>query len=145
MNSIESEEVLNAYLSEMKLLIDMLKNAPANYGKILRLLSMAKDISRLLGFLPVYKMCKALEGLYKALCDKNVLFNENIKILIETIANKLSELLQVIQSPDDSLEDADIHSFLLYCDKAAAGEIFNASFLTKKPNYVPKKHKIEKI
>ncbi|MCR4952499.1 MAG: response regulator [Treponema sp.] len=145
MNSIESEEVLNAYISEMQLLIDMLKNATANYGKILRLLSMTKDISRLLGFLPIYKMCKALESLYKALCDKNVLFTENIKILIKTIADKLEDLLQIIQSPDDSLEDADIHSFLLYCDKAAAGEIFNASFLTKKPNYVPIKHKIEKI
>jgi predicted patatin/cPLA2 family phospholipase len=60
MNSIESAEVLNAYLSEMHHLVEMLKNTPTNYMRILRQLSMTKDNSRLLGFLPIYKLWRKI-------------------------------------------------------------------------------------
>lgn len=144
MNSIESAEVLNAYLSEMHHLVEMLKNTPTNYMRILRQLSMTKDNSRLLGFLPIYKLCKALEGLYKALCDKNVLFTENSKELIDSTADKITDLCRIITSPDDSIDEEDIHNYLLYCDKAAAGEIFNALLLNKKQSYTPIKHQLVK-
>ena len=69
-------DITGCYLKETRSLVNELKNNPQNFARILRTLSMTKDNSRILGYIPVYKLYKALEDVYKALCDEKISFNE---------------------------------------------------------------------
>ena len=61
-------ETTQRFLKETRYLISELGNNPQAYRSILRFLSMTKDNPRMLGFMPMYKLYKALEDVYKALC-----------------------------------------------------------------------------
>ena len=129
----ESASVIKNYLSETRWLVAALKESPELSYEILRVLSVTKDNSRILGFTPIYKIYRALENLYKAVIDEKTVFNENLKVLLEKVSSKISEMCGFIEKGEiEELMECDIRPYLLYLDKAEAGEIFNAEALGKK-------------
>ena len=128
-----TSSVIKNYLSETRWLINALYNKPQVGQAILRVLSITKDNSRILGFTPVYKIYKGLEDFYKSLVDETSVFNDNILLLLRKVADKISEMCDLIENGElDELLETDIRPYLLYLDKALAGEIFNAEKLCKK-------------
>ena len=132
---------VQCYLEETRSFLSELRKAPDNYYKLLKTLSMTKDNSNILGYIPVYKLYKALESLYKALCDDKLTLSDNVKILINIVADKISECCNKIESAPEELKNIDIKPFLLYCDKAVAGEIFDPKHLIK---HAESKSRLEK-
>ncbi len=125
-------ETTKRFLKETRYLISELGNNPQAYRSILRFLSMTKDNPRMLGFQPMYKIYKALEDVYKALCDNKLLYSENVMLLLVLVSHKLSEGCFIIENEEADLQDLldmDVKPYLLYCDKAVAGEIFDPHYL----------------
>ena len=80
----------------------------------------------------MYKLYKALEDVYKALCDNKLLYSENVMLLLVLVSHKLAEGCFIIENEDADLQDLldlDVKPYLLYCDKAVAGEIFDPHYL----------------
>ena len=126
----ENENVIKNYLAETRWLVHTLITKPEITREILRVLSITKDSSHILNFVPVYHLYKALEDLYKAIIDGKTVFSDNLLILIRETADKLSEMCGIIERGElDDLADINIRQYLLYLDKAVAGEIFNAQNL----------------
>ena len=128
----EINETTKCYLQETRFLINELENNPRSFASILRFLSMTKDNSRMLGFIPAYKLYKALEDIYKALCDGKLVYSDNVNLLLILVAHKLVECCFIIENEDYELSDLleiDVKPYLLYCDKAVAGEIFDPHYL----------------
>ena len=73
------DDTLKCYLGETRSLISVIRNEPESYLKHLRMLSMTKDNSHLLGYENIYKLYKALEDIYKALLDEKLVFSNNLK------------------------------------------------------------------
>ncbi|MBO7637717.1 MAG: response regulator [Treponema sp.] len=126
-----SEETLQCYLDETRQLIGKINKAPKKYSEILKYLSMTKDNSKILGFSSVYNLYKAIEDIYKALCDDKIVFSENLEQLLKIVCDKISECCNLIQNESPDYDDIDVRPYLLYCDKAVAGEIFDPSHLVK--------------
>ena len=123
----ENDNVINNYLTETRWLAHTLKTQPEITREILRVLSITKDSSLILGFTPVYNLYKATEDLYKAIIDGKTLFSENLLLLIRETADKLSDMCDMIEEGRmEELFNVDLRQYLLYLDKAVAGEIFNA-------------------
>ena len=138
---------VQCYLDETRSLISSIRKAPEEYFSILRTLSMTKDNSRMLGYEPVYKLYKALEDVYKALCDNKLSFTKNLKILINLVLDKLIYFCDMIEADSPDMEQENIKPYLLYCDKAVAGEIFEPKHLlqlTKIKPVTTKKHRTHK-
>ena len=125
------DDTKKCFLEETRELINALRKQPQKYFSHLRTLSMTKDNSRMLGFTPVYKLYKALEDIYKALCDDKLAFSENLENLIDIVCNELTSLCNLIENQSDELYTVDVRPYLLYCDKAVAGEIFDPKHLIK--------------
>lgn len=126
----ENGNVIKNYLAETRWLANTLKTQPEITREILRVLSITKDSSLILGFSPVYNLYKATEDLYKAIIDGKTVFSENLLVLIRETADKLNEMCDMIE--DGRMEDLfniNIKQYLIYLDKAVAGEIFNAKNL----------------
>lgn len=124
----EISPVIKNYLLETRWIAQVLKNQPKIINEILRVLSITKDNSLILGFTPVYKILKAVEHLYKGLNDKQIIFTENLQILLEAVSEKLFQICTLIENGEqEELLEIGINTYLLYLDKALAGEIFNAS------------------
>ena len=122
--------VINNYLAETRWLARTLKTTPEITQEILRVLSITRDSSLLLGFTPVYRLYKATEDLYKAIIDGKTVFNDNLFFLINQTADKIDEMCDMIeQGRMDELFEVNVKPFLLYLDKAVAGELFNAMSL----------------
>lgn len=125
-------ETTKCFLKETRYLISELGNNPQAYKSILRFLSMTKDNPRILGFTPMYRLYKALEDVYKALCDNKLLYSENVMLLLVLVSHKLTEGCFIIENENSDLADLldmDVKPYLLYCDKAVAGEIFDPHYL----------------
>lgn len=128
----ELSKPVQCYLQETRYLIDELENNPKSFKSILRFLSMTKDNSRMLGFTPAYKLYKALEDIYKALCDGKLVYSDNVSLLLILVAHKLVECCYIIENENSDLTELlemDVRPYLLYCDKAVAGEIFDPHYL----------------
>ncbi len=126
----ENDNVIKNYLAETRWLAHTLKTQPEITREILRVLSITKDSSLILGFTPVYNLYKATEDLYKAIIDGKAGFSENLLILIRETSDKLSEMCDMIEDGRmNELFDVNLKQYLLYLDKAVAGEIFNAKNL----------------
>ncbi len=129
----DSATVIRNYLLETRWLVEALKNKPNISQEILRVLSVTKDNSLILGFTPIYKIYKALEDLYKAIIDEKTMFTDSLLILLERVSEKLSEMCSLVEKNQiEELMECEIRSYLLYIDKAVAGEIFNAEKLGRK-------------
>ena len=123
----ENGNVIKNYLAETRWLSQTLKTQPEMTQEILRVLSITRDSSLLLGFTPVYRLYKATEDLYKAIIDGKAVFSDNLFFLINQTADKLSEMCDMIEEGRmEDLFNVDLRQYLLYLDKAVAGEIFNA-------------------
>ena len=128
----ESSAVIRNYLSETRWLVKALKEKPNFAREILRVLSVTKDNSRILGFTPVYKMLIAVENLYKAILDEKIVLNENLMVLLEKVSAKIAEMCILIEKGEfEELFETEIKQYLLYLDKAEVGEIFNSEYLGK--------------
>lgn len=127
----ELDETVKCYLTETRTLIDELKNHPKNYRANLKFISMTKDNSRILGYMPVYNLYKAVEDIYKALCDDKIVFSENLELLLNLTADKIEECCRLLENKDPEFNELDVRQYMLYCDKAVAGEIFDPNHLIK--------------
>ena len=126
----ENDNVIKNYLAETRWLAHTLKTQPDITKEILRVLSITKDSSLILGFSPVYNLYKATEDLYKAIIDGKAAFSDNLLVLIQETADKLSEMCDMIEEGRmEDLFNVNLRQYLLYLDKAVAGEIFNAQNL----------------
>lgn len=126
----ENGNVIKNYLAETRWLSQTLKTQPEMTQEILRVLSITRDSSLLLGFTPVYRLYKATEDLYKAIIDGKAVFSDNLYFLINETADKISEMCDMIeQGRMNDLFEVNVKPYLLYLDKAVAGELFNAMSL----------------
>ena len=140
-----SPEVKDTFLQETQDLVSLLKRSPKNTKLILSRLSIQKDIPRILGYIPIYRLYVSLDSLYKNLADKTISFTDNVLSLIKIGADKIEECCNIIReetpSPDDddeeesALDGVDILHYIIYVDKALANEIFDISILTKEKNH----------
>lgn len=136
---------VQCYLDETRSLISYIRKSPEEYYSILRTLSMTKDNSHMMGYESVYKLYKALEDVYKALCDDKLSFSKNLKTLINLVLDKLVFFCEMIDSGStEDMENENIKPYLLYCDKAVAGEIFEPKHLLKLTKSIPKTKKRRK-
>ena len=128
----ENGNVIKNYLAETRWLAHTLRTQPEMTQEILRVLSITRDSSLILGFTPVYRLYKATEDLYKAIIDGKTVFSDNLFLLINETADKLSEMCDMIeQGRMNELFDVNVKPYLLYLDKAVAGELFNAMSLSE--------------
>ena len=126
----ENGNVIKNYLAETRWLAHTLRTQPEMTQEILRVLSITRDSSLILGFTPVYRLYKATEDLYKAIIDGKAVFSDNLFFLINETADKLSEMCDMIeQGRMNELFEINVKPYLLYLDKAVAGELFNAMSL----------------
>ena len=131
----EMSPIIKNYLLETRWIAQVLKHQPKIVNEILRVLSITKDNSLLLGFPPVYKILKAIENLYKGLNDRQINFTENLEILLEAVSEKLFQICTLIENGEqEELLEIGINTYLLYLDKALAGEIFNAAKVFPRKN-----------
>ena len=127
----ELDDTIKCYLAETRHLITALKQNPEHYSQNLKYLSMTKDNSRLLGYMQVYNLYKAVEDIYKALCDDKIVYSENLELLLKLVASKLDECCNLIEAQSAEINEVDVRPYLLYCDKAVAGEIFDPNHIIK--------------
>jgi len=131
-DTIDLDDTVECYLEETRSLLSYIRKSPEDYFTILRTLSMTKDNSHMLGYEAVYKLYKALEDVYKALCDDKLVFSKNLKNLINIVLDKLFFFCELIENSHfEDLESENIKPYLLYCDKAVAGEIFEPKHLLR--------------
>ena len=104
---------VQCYLDETRSLIASIRKSSEEYFSILRILSMTKDNSHMMGYEPVYKLYKALEDVYKALCDDKLSFTKNLKTLINLVLDKLSFFCELIESGNiDDMAHENLVSFM---------------------------------
>ena len=127
-----TDETLKCYLEETRHLLSLIKNDSKGYRENLKLFSMIKDNSKILGFTTVYNLFKGIEDIYKSLCDGKIAYTENLELLLKIVCGEIDECCNLIEDGSPLLNDIDVRPYLLYCDKAVAGEIFDPSHLTKK-------------
>lgn len=136
-----SEEVLKNYLSETQWVIAALRENPKNPKEILRVLSITKDNSLILKLYPIFKLFRSTETLYKSVCDGKTTFSDNVLTLLSLVADKLQECYSLVEKNDlEELSEVDVMPYLVYMDKAVAGEIFDARILTDTKHH---EHKIK--
>ena len=141
-NESVSPQLIKTYLLETRSIIFRVRNCPWNFKKILPALRMSKDNARLFGFTPIYRMFKSLEDLYYALKENDILLTDNLQNLIIEVADKIYECCKVLEENPGAINFIDVHPYLLYCDKALAGEIFDSKILVKPKNSVPAVKKV---
>ena len=119
-------EIVKCYLAETRLLcLEIKKNASAPQ-KILHFIRMTKDNSRMLKYMPIFNLLKALEGVYTAVVDERIAIRLNVEILIDEVADEVCRICRLIEINSPELEDLDVRPYILFCDKAVVGEIFDA-------------------
>ena len=69
---------------------------------------MTRENSRLLGYMSVYHLYKAVEDIYKALCDDKIVFSENLALLLNLVAEKIAECCNLIETKSPELEEVDV-------------------------------------
>ena len=130
---LENSPVIKNYLLETRWLAQALKDRPKIDREIFRVICITKNNSLILGFKPVYRLYRALEEVYKAIVDKKLTFSEALFVLLEAVSEKLFAVCNLIEKGQlDEVLETDINPYLLFLDKALAGEIFNASHLVSK-------------
>ncbi|MBP5751802.1 MAG: hypothetical protein J6W60_02940, partial [Treponema sp.] len=122
-----TDETLKCYLEETRHLLSLIKNDSKGYRENLKLFSMIKDNSKILGFTTVYNLFKGIEDIYKSLCDGKIAYTENLELLLKIVCGEIDECCNLIEDGSPLLNDIDVRPYLLYCDKAVAGEIFDPS------------------
>ncbi|MCR4733824.1 MAG: response regulator [Treponema sp.] len=126
-----SNAVIKAFIKDIKDLVSTIQKNPEKCKKILNKLNSVKNVAKLLGFMSVSKLCRALYGLYLALYDKTIAFNDRIFTLIKAVLDKLEECCQLILTK--KTDEIYVRVYVRYCDRAAAGEIFETDVFSKDP------------
>lgn len=121
--------VRQKYLLETKNVVAEIKHSPSQVKLILELICFTKDLSDILGFSKIYKLYCGLEKIYVSLSEKEIVYSENIESLVKSVCDAIIQCCVELESDDE--EDMDISSLILYCDRAAAAEIFDADALKK--------------
>ncbi|MBQ1833214.1 MAG: hypothetical protein II114_05505, partial [Treponema sp.] len=121
-----AEDVIKCYLAETRLLCSEVRKNTADPAKILNFIRMTKDNSRILKFIPIFNLLKALEGVYTAVVDERIAIRLNIEILVQEVADEICKICMMIEKNSPEIEDLDIRPYIMFCDKAVVGEIFAA-------------------
>lgn len=132
-----SPELIQTYLLETRRVVAKLQKNPWNFYAILPSLRMSKDNARLLGFVPIFRLFKALEDVFYALKENDISFTDNLQNLITEVSNKILECCKTLEETPGAINFVDVHLYLLYCDKALAGEIFDSKILGNPKRIVP--------
>jgi CheY-like chemotaxis protein len=82
----------------------------------------------------MYSLHKAVEDIYKALCDDKIVFSDNLVLLLKLVAEKMEECCNLIETQSPEIAEIDVRPYLLYCDKAVAGEIFDPNHIIRHNN-----------
>lgn len=135
-----SSDIIESYVSEVKELLESarkdimtLKNSQSNsdaLSNLLRSLHTIKGNSRMLGFPTIEKLSHAVEDIYKSVKDGKIKNTDRLVKLVYAVADKIEECVaSIIKKGTD---EKNIESYLLYCDKIAAGELIDIdSFITE--------------
>lgn len=135
-----SSDIIESYVSEVKELLESarkdimtLKNSQSDsdaLSNLLRSLHTIKGNSRMLGFPTIEKLSHAVEDIYKSVKDGKIKNTERLVKLVYAVADKIEECVaSIIKKGTD---EKNIESYLLYCDKIAAGELIDIdSFITE--------------
>ena len=121
-----AEDVIKCYLAETRLLCSEVRKNTADPAKILNFIRMTKDNSRILKFIPIFNLLKALEGVYTAVVDERIAIRLNIEILVQEVADEICKICMMIEKNSPEIEELDIRPYIMFCDKAVVGEIFAA-------------------
>ena len=135
-----SSDIIESYVSEVKELLESarkdimtLKNSQSDsdaLSNLLRSLHTIKGNSRMLGFPTIEKLSHAVEDIYKSVKDGKIKNTDRLVKLVYAVADKIEECVaSIIKKGTD---EKNIESYLLYCDKIAAGELIDIdSFITE--------------
>ena len=135
-----SSDIIESYVSEVKELLESarkdimtLKNSQSDsdaLSNLLRSLHTIKGNSRMLGFPTIEKLSHAVEDIYKSVKDGKIKNTDRLVKLVYAVADKIEEcVVSIIKKGTD---EKNIESYLLYCDKIAAGELIDIdSFITE--------------
>ena len=126
----------NTFLREIKFVTAEIRANPKKITADRRHLNQMKDTASLLSFKNTCRLCAALESVFTAISDKKIALNKNLLHLILLTA---SEIEKAAANGDES---KNYSQFITYCDKACAGEIFDAESLlqNEKKSSLPKNH-----
>ena len=128
-----SSDIIESYVSEVKELLESarkdimtLKNSQSDsdaLSNLLRSLHTIKGNSRMLGFPTIEKLSHAVEDIYKSVKDGKIKNTDRLVKLVYAVADKIEEcVVSIIKKGTD---EKNIESYLLYCDKIAAGELID--------------------
>ena len=67
----------------------------------------------------------------KSLCDGKIVFTENLELLLKIVCEEIAECCNLIEENSPLYNEVDVRPYLLYCDKAVAGEIFDPTHITR--------------
>ena len=119
--------VRQKYLLETRNVVSEIKRIPSQVKLILELICFTKDLADILGFTKIYKLYSALEKVYVSLSEKEISYSENIEALVKSVCTSIILCCTELENGEDDVED--ISSLILYCDRVAVGEIFDAEGL----------------
>ncbi len=117
------EDIRKTFRHEINSLCEFVRNHTWESKYILPKLSALKDVSKILSQTEVFKLCASLDSIYKSIDDKKIERTENLSSLIELVAQELCRVEK------ESISDEDLKLYIMYCDKAAAGEIFDVTHI----------------
>ncbi|MBO5607588.1 MAG: response regulator [Treponema sp.] len=146
MNKIDT--VRQTFLQETMAVMLEIKKDPRQTKRALDKIKFTKDMAHVLGFHAVYKLYRSLENVYIGIADKEIAISENIFVLINVVCDKIIDVCRKIADGNDDIDD--LGKYILYCDKAAAGEIFDTDVFLRRQTVIEKdlsddKASLEKI
>jgi len=128
-----SEDITESFLSESEELLEKirknvitLKSEPDNseiLADLLRDLHTVKGNSRMLGYNNIEHLSHSVEDIYKSVKDKQLKISDRLVRLVYLVADKISECLSLVRKKGNDITDIEIYT--TYCDKIAAGELFD--------------------
>lgn len=134
-----SEDITESYLSESKELLEKIcKNEIALKSKpddkelladLLRDLHTIKGNSRMLGYTTIEKLVHSVEDIYKCVKDGQIKISDRLVRLVYMVGDQIDECLSLISKKGS--DSTDIQIYVTYCDKIAAGELFNIEDIEK--------------
>ncbi len=131
-----TQSVEDIFIEETCALAQKIKKNSVPSPTLLSLIIAHKDTAAMISKNEVALLCFALQSVFRALLDEKIVHSENLTSLITLIAEKMEAVAK-----NGEENEKDVLPFLIFSDKAAAGEIFDISELLPA---VKKNQKMEK-
>lgn len=120
----ENSALTETFLTETQSLAAFVSAHPKAYAQMVQNLSVARDAARLCSRAQSARICAALASVYQSLSDKKIEWSENLHTFISIL------LRWLLESAKKTISEEDVLNAVVYADKAAAGEIFDANLLS---------------